>query len=103
MQPIADETFVIREPGSCPRFRPQPPFKRGQRTGDPKLCLRRNNGNRRQMRQPEPQRIHPAPVNDVADDDENQSAHHKRDHSKVQRKHSIRESLKDQSVCHERE
>ena len=99
MQPIANKTLAICKPGGHARFSPQPPFKRGQRTRDSEPRLGRDNGNRRQMRQPKPQRVYPAPADEVTNDDEHKAAHHERNDSKVQRKHSIRELSVNQSVC----
>ena len=102
MQPVADKTFAVPERASHTRFSTQPPFKRGQRTSDSKPRLRCNDRNRREMREPKPERVYPAPVGEVADDDKHKSAHHERNDCKVQRKHSIRELSIDQSVCHGR-
>ena len=102
MQPVANKTLAICKPGGHARFSPQPPFKRGQRTSDSEPRLRCNHGNRRQMREPKPERVYPAPVGKVTDDDEHKSADHERNDCKVQRKHSISELSKDQSICHGR-
>lgn len=102
MQPVTNETFAICKPSGHTRFRPKPPFKRGQRTSDAEPSLSRNDSNRCEMSHAKPQRVYPAPVNEVADEDEHKSAYHERNDCKVQRKHSIRELSKDQSICHGR-
>lgn len=84
---MLDEAAAV---GGCTGFRVQPHFESREGTDGTEPSLSRDEHNSTQVREPEPKGIHPPPVAKVADDDEKEASHDKRDNGEVQRNHDIR-------------
>ena len=89
---------MSREAGA--RLRPQPNLERCERTSDPKPGLSRNNRDCRQVQEPQPKRIDPAPAVEISDNNEDQAAYNEEHYREVQRQNRVGQKLKFCGVGH---
>lgn len=86
MQPVADKAAAV---GWSSSLLAEPHLQRGERADGAEPGLGNNDRDSRQMRQPEPQAIDPAPTAPIAEEDDHQAASHKLGNDKMQREHYI--------------
>ena len=86
LKPVLDEALLVRS-GTC--LNAEPGFQCCERTELPQPGLKDDNGNGRQMRQPKPQPVDPAPVQPVSCQNHDKAAHNEEHDSEVEDEHCI--------------
>ena len=87
MKPMLDEIATV---DFCMSILTQPHFERFERTDDTQPSFSYDDRNSTKMSEPEPQRIDPPPVAQIADYYEDKATNNERYNCDVQRKHDIR-------------
>ena len=90
LEPMLDKATAVCCSLSLPT---QPHFKRGERTSDAKPCLCCDERDGAQVRKPEPQVVDPAPIAQIADDDEHEANDNECNNCGMQRERDIRKQL----------